>query len=70
MTGLVIVAVAVPLLSPQVVAVDDADSDILVVATDAEAVAEHAPDVTVTVYVPAARPASVARVVDPPAFHA
>ena len=49
MTGLVIVAVAVPLFRPHVVAVDDDDNDMLVVATLALAVAEHAPEVTVTV---------------------
>jgi hypothetical protein len=70
LTGLVIVAVAVPLLRPQVVAVDDDDNDIDVVGTVAVAVAEHAPEVTVTVYIPPTRPASVAKVVDPPAFHA
>jgi hypothetical protein len=42
------VAVAVPLLRPHVVAVDDDDNVIPVVATVALAVAEHAPEVTVT----------------------
>jgi len=49
LTGFVMVAVAVPLLSPHVVAVDDEDNDIPVDETDTLAVEEQPPDDTVTV---------------------
>jgi hypothetical protein len=63
-------ACAEPLLFPQVVLTSVVDTEgPPVELTDTEAVAEHPPEFdTVTVYVPAARPRSVADVIAVPAF--